>query len=140
MADLSRLQRFIEAQDPIYDRVIAELRDGKKRTHWMWFIFPQIAGLGQSDMSKRFAIQNLQEAASYLGHPILGGRLLECTALVTAAQSKLDDILGHPDDMKFHSCMTLFNAVAPDNPTLKLALDTFFMGQLDDATIARLAR
>src|ERR1700752_352801 len=140
MAYLFDLQRLIIAQKPFYEQVIAELRKGKKRTHWMWFIFPQIAALGQSEMSKKFAIQNLQEAVAYLNHNVLGARLVECTGYVNAiGHKKLEDILGYPDDLKFHSCMTLFNAAAPDNATFKYALDRFFIGQLDDATVARLA-
>src|ERR1700752_3706664 len=101
----------------------------------MWFIFPQIASLGRSEISKRFAIRNLQEAVAYLNHKVLGSRLLECTGHVNATRDrKLEDILGYPDDLKFHSCMTLFNAAAPDNAIFKYALDTFFIGQLDDAT------
>lgn len=104
------LARFVAAQAPVYDGVVAELRAGRKESHWMWFIFPQAAGLGRSAMSERYAIGSLDEARAYLAHPILGPRLRECTALVSAALEKrsLAEIFGYPDDLKFRSCMELF--------------------------------
>jgi uncharacterized protein (DUF1810 family) len=103
------LERFVEAQAPVYDQVVAELMAGRKRTHWMWFVFPQMAGLGSSDMASRYAIVSLEEACAYLAHSVLGPRLLECTAMVNAAAGKeIVQILGYPDDLKFRSSMTLF--------------------------------
>jgi uncharacterized protein (DUF1810 family) len=113
MSDSFDLQRFVDAQAPVYRQVIEELSHGRKRTHWMWFIFPQIAGLGFSAMAQRFAIGSRAEAVAYLEHDLLGPRLLECTGLVLAASEKtITDILGSPDDMKFRSCMTLFDVVS----------------------------
>src|ERR1044072_813603 len=98
------LQRFVDAQAPVYDRVLAELREGRKRSHWMWFVFPQIAGLGSSPMAQRYAIASRAEAAAYISHSLLGLRLRECTRLVNAVEGKaVHDIFGSPDDMKFHS-------------------------------------
>jgi uncharacterized protein (DUF1810 family) len=113
VSDSFDLQRFMDAQAAIYPRVIEGLARGRKQTHWMWFIFPQIAGLGFSAMAQRFAIGSHAEAVAYLEHDLLGRRLIECTGLVFAASEKLaTDILGSPDDMKFRSCMTLFDAVS----------------------------
>jgi uncharacterized protein (DUF1810 family) len=110
MNDSFDLQRFVDAQAPVYRQVVAELSRGRKQTHWMWFIFPQIAGLGFSAMAQRFAIDSRAEAVAYLEHELLGPRLVECTRLVMAASEKpVTDILGSPDDMKFRSCMTLFD-------------------------------
>jgi uncharacterized protein (DUF1810 family) len=107
------LARFVAAQAPVYDRVVAELRAGRKESHWMWFIFPQAAGLGRSAMSERYAIGSLDEARAYLAHPVLGPRLRECTALVnTALETRsLAEIFGYPDGLKFHSCMELFGSI-----------------------------
>ena len=134
------LQRFVDAQAPVYDQVRAELAGGRKRTHWMWFVFPQIQGLGRSAMAQRYAIDSREEAAAYLTHPVLGTRLRECAALVLAAPGPaIDDILGPPDDLKFKSCMTLFDAVAPAGETLfGQCLQRFFGGERDPATLARL--
>jgi uncharacterized protein (DUF1810 family) len=133
------LQRFVDAQAPVYERVITELREGRKRSHWMWFVFPQIAGLGSSPMAQRYAIAARAEAAGYLAHPVLGPRLIECTRLVTATEGRsIHDILGSPDDMKFHSSMTLFAEAAPDNADFRKALDKYFGGDPDPATLARL--
>jgi uncharacterized protein (DUF1810 family) len=113
VSDSFDLQRFVDAQAPVYRQVIEELAHGRKRTHWMWFIFPQIAGLGVSAMAQRFAIGSHAEAVAYLEHDLLGPRLLECTRLVLAASEKpITEILGSPDDMKFRSCMTLFDVVS----------------------------
>lgn len=134
------LQRFVEAQDPVFEQVLTELRAGAKRTHWMWFVFPQIAGLGHSPMAKRYAISSRLEAASYLRHPVLGTRLHTCTQLVLAAQGRsVHQIFGTPDDLKFHSSMTLFALAAPeeDNP-FRAAITRYFAGQLDPATQERL--
>ncbi|SED13827.1 DUF1810 domain-containing protein [Bradyrhizobium erythrophlei] len=113
MSDPFDLQRFVDAQEPVYRWVLEELRRGRKASHWMWFVFPQIAGLGSSAMAQRFAIGSRAEAAAYLKHDVLGPRLVECTRLVMAvSDGSITDILGSPDDMKFRSSMTLFDAVA----------------------------
>jgi uncharacterized protein (DUF1810 family) len=133
------LERFVEAQQGVYDKALAELRTGHKRTHWMWFIFPQIDGLGTSDMARRYAIRSADEAAAYLAHPVLGPRLRACaTAVAAHADSDVDTIFGHPDNLKFHSSMTLFADVAPDEAIFQTCLDTFFDGAADPATLARL--
>jgi uncharacterized protein (DUF1810 family) len=133
------LQRFVDAQAPVYDRVLLELREGRKRSHWMWFVFPQIAGLGSSPMAQRYAIASRAEAAAYLAHPVLGSRLRECVRLVTATEGRsIHDILGSPDDMKFHSSMTLFTEAAPDDRDFRAALDKYFGGEPDAATLAHL--
>jgi|SRR5688572_5958951 len=139
MSDPYRLNRFVEAQNPVYDRVCAELTRGRKTSHWMWFIFPQIEGLGFSSMSRRFAISSLDEARAYLDHPVLGPRLIECTRLVCAIPGKtIHDIFGSPDDTKFRSCMTLFcHATARPN-VFGDALKTYFSGQFDALTLERL--
>ncbi|MFC5512904.1 DUF1810 domain-containing protein [Massilia jejuensis] len=133
------LDRFVSAQDSVYSDVLAELRTGKKRGHWMWFVFPQIAGLGQSEMARKYAIASADEAAAYLAHPVLGSRLRECARLVaTHRDMDIGDILDDPDDRKFHSSMTLFNDVAPDEAVFQTCLDQFFEGRPDAATLARL--
>lgn len=134
------LTRFVEAQSHSHAAAIGELRRGRKESHWMWFVFPQIAGLGHSAMTQRYAIDSRAEAAAYLAHPVLGGRLRECSALVLSAHGPaIDDILGPPDDLKFRSCMTLFDAVAPAGETLfAQCLQRFFGGEPDAATLARL--
>lgn len=134
------LQRFVEAQAPVFRQVLAELAAGAKRSHWMWFVFPQIAGLGHSAMAQRYAIASRAEAMAYLAHPLLGPRLRECTALVLAVQDRsARQILGTPDDLKFHSCMTLFAQVqADDNAVFLEALAKYFAGALDQATLDRL--
>jgi uncharacterized protein (DUF1810 family) len=133
------LQRFLDAQAPVYERVVAELRHGQKQSHWMWFVFPQIKGLGSSAMARRFAISSRAEAEAYLDHPLLGPRLRECTRLVVAVQGRtIDAILGYPDDLKFRSSMTLFASVAPDENDFVEALDKFYGGAMDRATLERL--
>ena len=133
------LQRFVAAQAPVYERVQAELRNGRKHSHWMWFIFPQIAGLGHSAMAQRYAISSLAEAEAYLRHPVLGARLRECTRLVVAVDGKsAHEILGSPDDMKFHSCMTLFTRVAREEEMFNAALEKYFDGRDDALTLARI--
>jgi uncharacterized protein (DUF1810 family) len=135
--DPFRLQRFVQAQDPVFDRVQAELRNGKKRSHWMWFVFPQYAGLGHSDISFHFAISSLEEAAAYLRHPVLGPRLEACTELVTQLQGKsIQSIFGTPDHLKFHSCITLFELVAADGNIFRAALEQYFDGQPDQLTLS----
>jgi uncharacterized protein (DUF1810 family) len=138
-ADAFNLQRFVDAQEPVYGRVLAELRNGRKQSHWMWFIFPQIAGLGHSPMAQRYAISSLAEAKDYLDHPALGTRLRECTSLVLAVQGRSAyEILGSPDDMKFRSCLTLFAHAGPDDPLFREALQTYFDGQEDSLTVQKL--
>ncbi|XUM24969.1 DUF1810 domain-containing protein [Bradyrhizobium oligotrophicum S58] len=134
------LGRFTDAQNSIYSRVTAELAAGAKQSHWMWFIFPQVEGLGSSAMAQRYAIRSRSEAEAYLAHPLLGPRLVECTRLVLAVQDKsLRDILGVPDDAKFRSCMTLFDSISPGNVFAE-ALDRFCGGVRDAATVAFLKR
>jgi uncharacterized protein (DUF1810 family) len=139
MADGFDLRRFVDAQAPVYPRVVAELREGRKQSHWMWFIFPQIAGLGHSAMAQRYAIASRDEAVAYLDHPVLGPRLRECTLLINGWPGRpIGQILGSPDDLKFHSSMTLFSQVTTENREFVDALKTFYAGQLDQATLDRL--
>ncbi len=133
------LGRFVTAQDPIYATVLAELRAGAKRTHWIWFIFPQVRGLGRSATAQRYAISTLDEARAYLGHPVLGARLRECAGLlVVHAGRSATEILGHPDDLKVRSSMTLF-ARAGQETVFGDVLEAFYDGQEDPATLAQLA-
>ena len=135
MSDPHHLQRFVEAQDGVYANVRVELAAGRKRSHWMWFIFPQVAGLGFSAMAQRFAIESRAEAVAYLAHDVLGPRLIECTRLVMAASERtIGDILGSPDDMKFRSSMTLFDAVSKQEIFAK-TIATFYPAGKDSATI-----
>ena len=139
MKDPHNLNRFVEAQNPVYGRVCEELRKGRKTSHWMWFIFPQIAGLGFSSMSRRFAISSMDEARAYLDHPVLGPRLVECTKLVCAIPQKtIREILGSPDDMKLRSCMTLFSQAADQDNIFEDALKRYFSGQFDTLTLERI--
>jgi uncharacterized protein (DUF1810 family) len=139
-ADPFDLQRFLDAQQADYATACAELRAGRKRSHWIWYVFPQIEGLGASSMSQRYAIRSGDEARAYLEHPILGARLRECTALVERIQGgAIRDIFGSPDDAKFRSCMTLFAATAAEDGGLfQRAIDKWFAGEPDPFTIARL--
>lgn len=140
MSDPFDLQRFVDAQEPVYQRVLEELRRGRKASHWMWFVFPQIAGLGSSAMAQRFAIGSNAEAAAYLKHDVLGARLVECTRLVLAARDRsITDILGSPDDMKFRSSMTLFDAVSTQ-PIFSDAIEAFYTEGKDPATLSILKR
>ena len=132
------LSRFVAAQADTYATALAELRRGAKRSHWMWFIFPQIAGLGQSDMARRYAIASAEEARDYLAHPLLGDRLVAATAAVVAAQGSAESILGGIDAIKLRSSMTLFAAVADDPAPFRAALDRFYDGRPDPATLALL--
>ena len=141
MADPFNLERFVDAQAPVYDRVRQELKAGRKESHWMWFIFPQIAGLGQSAMAIRFAIASLDEAKAYLAHPVLGPRLSECAGLTLDAEGKsAREIFGPIDEMKFCSSMTLFAQAAPEVGVFQRCLDKYFAGRPDSATLARLER
>lgn len=139
MADPFNLQRFVDAQEAVYADVVAELREGRKRSHWMWFIFPQIPGLGSSAMAQEYAIRSLEEAVAYLAHPLLGPRLRECTALVLVIENRpLRHVLGFPDDMKFRSSMTLFAQADPEEPLFPRALTKYFGGEADPLTLERL--
>jgi uncharacterized protein (DUF1810 family) len=129
------LERFVREQDRDYDHVRAELRSGRKTSHWIWFIFPQIAGLGRSAMSQHFAIGSLDEARDYVAHPILGARLRECVGLILAVEGRrADEIFGSLDAMKVRSSMTLFHRAAPDEPGFRRVLDRFYGGVPDPAT------
>jgi uncharacterized protein (DUF1810 family) len=139
MPDPFNLERFIDAQAPVYERVRRELEAGRKESHWMWFIFPQIAGLGQSAMSVRFAIPSLAEASAYLAHPILGPRLRECARLVLEVEgTTAADIFGPLDAMKFRSSMTLFAKAGPEKTLFSECLEKFFGGQSDPVTLEKL--
>jgi len=136
MSDPSNLQRFVDAQGPVYRDVLDELRAGDKSSHWMWFIFPQIKELGHSQIAKRYGIASLPEATAYLDHPMLGPRLAECTQLMLAVKGKTAlNILGTPDDLKFRSCMTLFGTARPDLPIWDAALAKYFGGKPDAPTL-----
>jgi uncharacterized protein (DUF1810 family) len=133
------LERFVEAQDDVYGDVLEELRSGQKRSHWMWFIFPQIAGLGYSSMAQRYAISSLDEAQEYLSHAVLGTRLRECVEILNGLEGKnVYEIMGSPDDIKLRSCLTLFSKATPDNKVFLDALDKFYAGKLDPETLKRL--
>jgi uncharacterized protein (DUF1810 family) len=139
--DPFHLERFVTAQDSgaTYQRALAELRAGRKASHWMWFIFPQVAGLGFSAMAQRYAISGLDEARAYLGHPVLGPRLRECTGIIAATEaSTADRILGPVDAMKLRSCLTLFAAAGPEDAVFGEVLTRYFDGEPDQATLARL--
>lgn len=137
--DLFNLPRFIQAQDPVFTWVQEELSAGQKRRHWMWFIFPQMAGLGGSEMSRYFAIQSRDEAEAYLKHPQLGARLRTCTQLVLNIKDRsIADIFGHPDDLKFHSSMTLFAQIAAEDNPFTQALEQYFHGMVDEVTLSLL--
>lgn len=139
MTDPFNLQRFVDAQAPVYADVLDELRASEKTTHWMWFIFPQLKELGRSPIAKHYGISSLAEAVAYLEHPLLGKRLLECTELMMAARGKTAlEILGSPDDLKFRSCMTMFRAAKPELPVWDAALARYFGGKGDAVTIALL--
>ena len=135
--DRHNLQRFLDAQAVIYPQVHAELQAGQKRTHWMWFIFPQIRGLGSSPMAQQYALGSLAEARAFLDHPTLGQRLRDCTALVNthAGRLSVDRIFGYPDDLKFRSSITLFTQAAPTEAVFAEALRLFFAGEPDPATL-----
>jgi uncharacterized protein (DUF1810 family) len=134
-ADPFDLKRFTDAQTPVIAAVLAELRLGRKASHWMWFIFPQVAGLGFSAMSQKYAIGSADEAKAYLAHPVLGDRLRECVELVVEVEGgSAGEIFGAPDDMKFHSCLTLFAETSGEELFLR-ALDKYFDGSPDQATL-----
>ena len=135
------LQRFVDAQDAVYDDVLDELHDGRKSSHWMWFVFPQLRGLGQSAMAVRYGIVSLAEARAYLRHPVLGPRLRECTRLVLAVEDRsARDIFGSPDDLKLRSCMTLFRAAGPAEAGFDAVLRKYHGGEADPRTLVLLPR
>jgi uncharacterized protein (DUF1810 family) len=135
-ADPFDLDRFVRAQDPVYLSVVAELRRGRKSGHWMWFIFPQLRGLGHSEMAHRYGLASAAEAAAYRAHSLLNARLLECTQLVLAVPERsIEEILGYPDDLKFHSCMTLFASVEPQDDLFRQALERYYQGKPDGQTL-----
>jgi uncharacterized protein (DUF1810 family) len=139
MSTPDALQRFVDAQAPVIDTVLEELRAGRKRSHWMWFIFPQLDGLGHSAMARRYAIASLAEAQRYIAHPLLGPRLETCSALVLAVEgASLDLILGPPDDLKFRSSMTLFARAAPEKTVFDACLRKYFDREPDPRTVALL--
>lgn len=130
------LARFIKAQAAVYPGVLEELRRGAKSSHWMWFIFPQLRGLGRSETARRFGIASIEETRAYLAHPVLGARLRECVALMNAVEGKSAfEILGPPDDLKFRSCLTLFSIAAPEESVFSEALRRYFAGSPDPATL-----
>lgn len=138
--DAFDLQRFVDAQAPVIDSARAELAAGRKTSHWMWFVFPQLRGLGHSAMAVHFGIASLAEARAYLRHPVLGPRLRECAALVLATRGRsAHDVFGSPDDRKLHSSMTLFAHAAPDEPVFRHVLERFYGGEEDETTVAWLA-
>lgn len=139
MDDPFNLERFILAQAPIMPVVLDELQQGRKRTHWIWFVFPQLAVLGRSATAKQYGLSGRDEARAYLAHPVLRARLIECAELMLAAGSdSITDILGTPDNMKFRSCMTLFAAADPKEPVFRQCLERFFDGEPDPLTLAQL--
>ncbi|MBK6009394.1 DUF1810 domain-containing protein [Ramlibacter ginsenosidimutans] len=137
MSDPHDLDRFVTAQAPVMGQVLDELRAGSKRSHWMWFVFPQLQGLGTSGMAQRYGIASLAEARAYLAHPVLGPRLLACCGLMLQVQGRsAQAILGSPDDLKFRSCCTLFALAAPHEPVFQQCLDRFYGGVPDPRTVA----
>ncbi len=140
MNDPFELQRFVDAQAGVFDSAMAELRAGRKRSHWIWFVFAQLAGLGRSDMARRYGIASLDEARAYLAHPLLGSRLRDASAVVLAVQGRTaGEIFGTPDELKFGSSMTLFALADPAETVFRACLAKYFGGQLDQATLSLLA-
>jgi uncharacterized protein (DUF1810 family) len=139
MDDVYQLSRFVAAQEDVYERAVAELRRGRKMSHWMWFVFPQIAGLGRSTTAQRYAISSLDEARAYMEHPVLGPRLVECASIVAAnSDATAAQIFGDIDAVKLRSSMTLFQRADPDEPVFGRVLDRFFDGTADPQTLERL--
>ena len=137
----NNLQRFITAQQTDYATALTEIKQGRKRSHWIWYIFPQIAGLGFSETSKHYALQNAEEAEAYLNHPVLGTRLIEiCSELLKLPTNNATQVFGTPDDMKLRSCVTLFASLPDADPVFKQVLDKFFGGEGDKLTIQILAK
>jgi len=141
MENAPDLERFVDAQEPVMASVFADLKQGRKRGHWMWFVFPQLKGLGHSANSEFYGISGLAEAVGYLLHPVLGPRLLECTRLVNGVNGRrAQDIFGETDALKFRSSMTLFARAAPENPIFREALEKYFAGELDPLTLLGIER
>ena len=138
-ADPHDLQRFVDAQQDFHQQALAEIRAGRKQSHWMWFVFPQCQGLGFSATSRRFAISGIAEARAYLDHPVLGPRLVECCEAVLASGQSARELFGYPDDMKLQSCATLFAAAAPEQPVFQRVLTDQYAGQRDERTLEFLA-
>jgi uncharacterized protein (DUF1810 family) len=139
-ADQFDLQRFTDAQNRVYDTVLAELRAGAKRSHWIWFVFPQLRGLGHSATAVRYSISSVDEARAYLAHPVLGPRLHECARLVAGIDGRsADDIFGWPDNLKVRSSMTLYARASDDNADFRAVLDKFYDGEDDPATVELLS-
>jgi uncharacterized protein (DUF1810 family) len=139
VSDPFDLQRFVDAQAPVYATALAELRAGAKRSHWMWFVFPQVAGLGFSPMAQRYAIAGLAEARAYLAHPLLGARLRECVQAMLGVDGRsAREVLGSPDDLKFRSCLTLFAQAAREEALFAAGLEKYFGGAPDAATLEKL--
>ena len=139
MEDRFNLERFVEAQEGVIGQVCAELHAGQKRSHWMWFVFPQIRGLGSSEMAVKYAISGREEARAYLDHPVLGPRLHECAAIVVEMDGKsVEEIFGYPDNLKFHSSMTLFAKAAAEAGVFGEALEKYFGGEMDRGTLERI--
>src|SRR3954464_1353648 len=134
--DPFNLERFVSAQAPVYEAVLSELASSRKRSHWMWFIFPQLRGLGNSSMAKHYGIASLEEARAYLAHPLLGTRLRECCGMMLAARGSAYGILGAPDDLKFRSCLTLFALAAPEEPMFRQLVEKYYGGVPDERTVA----
>lgn len=136
MSDIFELHRFVEAQRPVFDRALQELQAGRKTSHWIWFVLPQLRGLGHSDMAQRYGLSGAAEALGYLQHPVLGPRLVESVLALLAHRDKSAlEILGHPDDLKLRSCLTLFAAIAPQEGVFQQALEQFFAGEADARTL-----
>ena len=134
------LERFVQAQRGDYERALAELKSGRKRSHWMWYIFPQFAGLGVSPTSQRYAVKSAGEARAFLDHPVLGQRLVDCTEALLAIQGRSAlEILGSPDDMKLRSCATLFASVSPPHSVFHRIIDRYFQGRPDERTLGLIA-
>ena len=140
-SDPFELSRFLKGQDRVYDRVLSELRSGRKRTHWMWFVFPQIKGLGYSSTTQYYSIKSKEEARQYLNHPLLGKRLRECAESILALEGlSASSIFGYPDDLKLKSSMTLFTSVAEPQSVFSRVLEKYFQGNRDERTLALLDR
>ncbi len=141
MIDTYNLNRFVIAQSGVIDKAIGELRRGRKETHWMWFVFPQLVGLGSSTMATRYGISGAEEAREYLDHPILGPRLIDCTqAVIDLDNLSTNDIFGTPDDMKLRSCATLFAHISAEGSAFHQILDKYYRGEPDPATLSLLVR
>jgi len=141
MSDPYRLSRFIEAQEHVFDTALSELQRGTKQTHWMWFIFPQLFGLGHSPTAIKFSISGLDEAHAYLAHPLLGGRLVQCTRTINDVRNRTaQEIFGSPDDVKLHSSLTLFREAANDPEPFRTAIERYFGGEADARTLELLVK